>query len=90
MPIQRVETGAEEREVHFARRQDDTYPHLLRLCMDFNFRVVEQDTGFQLAPQACAAITPAFTELAELERHVQQNMVDILHSYLCDDGLLTH
>ncbi|UTA48194.1 hypothetical protein L1F30_01320 [Simiduia sp. 21SJ11W-1] len=90
MPIQIVETGAGEKEVHFASRQDAIYPHLMRLCMDFNFRVVEHGNQFSLAPQEAGSITPAFNDLDALEAHVHQHMVDILHDYLCSDGALTH
>ncbi|MBB3166845.1 hypothetical protein [Simiduia aestuariiviva] len=91
MSIRPVEVSAGEKEVHFASRQETLYPHLMRLCMDFNFRVVEH-RGFQLAPQDIHApsITPAFDDLAALESHVHRHMVDILHSYLGGDAALTH
>lgn len=92
MSVQLLETDAGEKEVRFASRQESAYPHLMRLCMDFNFRVRQCDAHlYQLMPdQHHSPITPAFSKLESLEAHVRQHMVDILHNYLCGEQDTTH
>ena len=93
MSVQLLEADAGEKEVHFASRQESVYPNLMRLCMDFNFKV-RQCTSHRfhltLEDQPRASITPAFEHLEALEAHVHQHMVDILHGYLCGDHPLAH
>jgi hypothetical protein len=87
MTIQLMATRAGEREVRFTDRQETTYPHLMRLCLDFNFRVLQRGANsYQLSTDDAAIMTPAFDQLAALECHVHQHLVDILHSYLAVDA----
>lgn len=78
---QTLTAAAGDKEVQFINRQESAFPHLMRLCMDFNFRVVDSENQFRLTT-ACETITPAFASLTELESYVHGNMVDILHDYL--------
>ncbi|AFU99390.2 hypothetical protein [Simiduia agarivorans] len=75
-------TGSENKEVQFASRQESVFPHLMRLCMDFSLRVIDDKAQFHLRASQGNPITPAFDSLEALERHVHANMVDILHGYL--------
>lgn len=83
------------REICFNNRQESMYPHLMRFCLDFKFRVLQLitareppanrhfvlvDAGYSGDPQA--AITPACANLERLEEYVRQRQVDILHNYL--------
>lgn len=84
------------REVQFLDRQESRFPHLMRLSMDFSFRVLENlktDTAdlpnksYTLVTddyRRCdnAAITDDFECLSSLNEHVGTNMVEILHDYL--------
>lgn len=84
------------REIRFLDRQTSNYPNLMRLCLDFDFCVVQlmHKTKVPAASQsfllttkdyrttASAAITPAFANLAQLENYVTHHQVDILHDYL--------
>lgn len=92
MSVQLLETDAGEKEVRFASRQESAYPHLMRLCLDFNFRVRQCHTHqYQLVlHHHQTPITPAFSKLESLEAHVHQHMVDILHNYLCGEQDTTH
>ncbi|MDO3387373.1 hypothetical protein QWI17_16145 [Gilvimarinus sp. SDUM040013] len=86
------------REIRFNNRQESIYPNLMRFCLDFKFKVLqlllspESETA---APRRVVvltkadfsgdpdfAITPAFSELEQLEHYVCDNQVDILHDYL--------
>lgn len=100
MPEVQVFTNAVlgSREIRLNNRQESMYPHLMRFCMDFKFRVLQlllnessdQKPGtrpFILVPadyggDPQTAITPAYTELGQLEDHVRKSQVDILHDYL--------
>ena len=92
MPLsQQIQNHAGDMEVHIATRQESTFPHLSRLCTDFNFQVVQSPTdssqGFRLTIKEHdfeRQITPAFTDLELLESHVCNNLVDILHNYVFD------
>lgn len=82
-----IATG--DMEVQFANRQESLFPHLMRLCMDFNFRVVKSKPTspehYCLTARdhdQSRAITPAFAQLEQLEQHVHSHMVDILHEYV--------
>ena len=81
------------REVQFLNRQESRFPHLLRLSMDFSFRILEVTSNLNY--EKCFVlvtddyrqvdiepITPSFSTLRELNEHVGANMVDILHDYL--------
>ncbi len=81
------------REVRFLNRQETRFPHLLRLCMDFSFRVLETvdqsalNKRFLLVTDDyrhvdIEAISPFCDSLTELDSYVASNMVDILHDYL--------
>lgn len=84
------------REIRFLDRQTSNYPNLMRLCLDFDFCVVQllhktkvpaASKSFVLTTQdyrttPSAAITPAFANLNQLEDYVTHHQVDILHDYL--------
>ncbi len=81
------------REIRFLNRQETRFPHLMRLSMDFNFRVLEvlNQTRHPLKQYVLVtedyrsdgdSITPAFTSMQTLNQYVGDNMVDILHDYL--------
>ncbi|WP_439133938.1 hypothetical protein [Pseudomaricurvus sp.] len=81
------------RKVQFLNRQESLFPHLLRLSMDFSFHVLEllsnsPEKGKQYTLAAddffneTNAVTPLFSSLHELNQHVGEQMVDILHDYL--------
>ncbi|MGD8175945.1 hypothetical protein [Marinimicrobium sp. ARAG 43.8] len=84
------------REIQFIDRQETNYPNLMRLCLDFDFCVLQllhstgvptANTSFILATQdyrltPTAAISPAFAQLDQLEAYVHLHQVDILHNYL--------
>lgn len=81
------------REVQFLNRQESRFPHLLRLSMDFSFRILEVATkttfnkSFVLVTDDyrqvdIEPITPVLSTLSELNEYVGNNMVDILHDYL--------
>ncbi len=84
------------REIRFIDRQESNYPNLMRLCMDFDFRVLQLlhktpiptanksfvlvTKDYRLTPTA--AISPAFATIEQLESYVHLHQVDILHNYL--------
>ena len=84
------------REIHLIDRQETNYPNLMRLCLDFDFCVLQLlhktpvptanksfvlvTRDYRLTPTA--AISPAFAELEQLETYVHLHQVDILHDYL--------
>lgn len=84
------------REIRFLSREESNYPNLMRLCLDFDFRVLQLlhktpvptanksfvlvTRDYRLTPTA--AISPAFAELGQLEQYVHRHQVDILHDYL--------
>ncbi len=83
------------REIRFLDRQESNYPHLMRLALDFGFRVLEtlqvkKDQpvkSFVLVTDDyrtidTEAISPNFESLKALDSHIGENMVDILHDYL--------
>jgi hypothetical protein len=83
------------REIRFLDRQESNYPHLMRLALDFGFRVLEtlqvkKDQpvkSFVLVTDDyrtidTEAISPNFESLKALDSHIGDNMVDILHDYL--------
>jgi hypothetical protein len=84
------------REIRFLDRQSSNYPSLMRLCLDFDFCVIQllhetsassASKSFVLATQdyrttPTAAITPTFANMAQLEEYVTHHQVDILHDYL--------
>lgn len=84
------------REVRFNNRQESMYPHLMRLCMDFKFRVLQlllannapDNTKAFILVEAnyngdpLTAMTPPTRNLQQLETLVRQHQIDILHSYL--------
>ncbi len=84
------------REIRFLDRQESNYPNLMRLCLDFDFvviqllhntRVVAASKSFVLSTKdyrtsPTAAITPGFANLEQLESYVTHHQVDILHDYL--------
>lgn len=84
------------REIRFLDRQSTNYPNLMRLCLDFDFCVLQllhnseaptEGKSFVVAAQdyrtaPTAAITPACASLEQLEEYITHHMVDILHDYL--------
>lgn len=84
------------REIRFIDRQETNFPNLMRLCMDFDFCVLQLlhrtsvpaanksfvlvTRDYRLTPTA--AISPSFAELEQLETYVRTHQVDILHDYL--------
>ncbi|MDQ2076498.1 hypothetical protein [Marinimicrobium sp. ABcell2] len=84
------------REIRFLDRQTTNYPNLMRLCLDFDFCVIQllhktsvpsASKSFVLTTQdyrttPTAAITPAFANMTQLEDYVTHHQVDILHDYL--------
>jgi hypothetical protein len=80
------------KEIRFVSRQESTYPQLMRMCLDFDFRVLQipgssspqqfvLSTG-HLDSANDAAMTPPFESLLQLDAYVARNQVDILHQYL--------
>lgn len=81
------------RELQFLSREESLFPHLLRLSLDFNFRVLEclgrtpeAAKQYLLAADdftsGTETITPVFPSLKELNQYVGEHMIDILHDYL--------
>ncbi len=83
------------REIRFLDRQESNYPHLMRLALDFGFRVLETLQVKKDQPVKSfvvvtddyrtidtEAISPTFESLKALDSHIGDNMVDILHDYL--------
>lgn len=81
------------RELQFLSREESLFPHLLRLSLDFNFRVLEclnrstvPTKLYLLAADDFSSgtetVTPAFASLKELNQYVGEHMIDILHDYL--------
>lgn len=82
------------REVQFLNREQSRFPHLLRLSLDFSFRVLEiiQQSDSPTKSYVLItddyrqvdieAISPDFSTLGALNEYVGENMVDILHDYL--------
>jgi len=84
------------REIQFLDRQESRFPHLMRLSMDFSFRVLERlkmDTDGATIKRYTlvtndyrrsdeAPITDDFESLQYLNEHVGNNMIEILHDYL--------
>ncbi len=80
-------------------RELKLYPHLERLCEDFGLVVAKGvDARGAKAASADAVslavnyvektqyLTPLFSSMRQLEAFVADNMVDILHGYLCGDA----
>ena len=93
--LQQGEIALGAKEIRMLSRQESKYPQLTRLCCDFDFHTLEVITTeddmpikrFLLAAQSypskeTQAITPGFAKLSELEKHVNTDMVNILHDYL--------
>jgi len=77
----------------------ESYPNLDRLCADFGLVVAKGvDARGAKAASADAVslavnyvektqyLTPLFSSMRQLEAFVADNMVDILHGYLCGDA----
>jgi hypothetical protein len=86
------------REIAFAPQHRSGFTQLLRLCTDFDFKVLQLQRK-QLEPISAApltlvlasrhwetglwhAATPDFSSLTALEKYVLKHQVDILHSHL--------
>jgi len=92
--IQDSQVGS--REIQFLDRQESRFPHLMRLSKDFSFHVLERlklsEDGANIKHYAlvtndyrradAAPITDDFESLQNLNEHVGNNMVEILHDYL--------
>jgi hypothetical protein len=76
----------------------EVYPHIERLCEDFGLVVVEGVDAREAKTSSASAVslavnyvektqylTPLFASMRQLEAFVADNMVDILHGYLCGD-----
>lgn len=83
------------REIQFLTREDTRFPNLMRVCADFNFRVLETLSLSDTTPQKSfvlvtddyrqtdiQAIAPHCSTLKALDAHVEKHMTDILHDYL--------
>ena len=81
-------------EIQFLSRDEEDYPQLMRLCLDFDFHVhtIVDNTSQanrryvvtykSLNDQRSSAITPPFSSLVALERYTNDNIIDILHDTL--------
>ena len=79
------------KEVQFLSRDEHDYPQLMRLCLDFDFRVLgvnaNSATQYLISDkhyrdQDLNPITPLFNSLAELEHYTNAHIIDILHDTL--------
>lgn len=86
------------REIRFLDRKESNFPNLMRLCMDFEFCVLQLQhkphgdntpdaqafvlTTHDYRTNDTPAITPICDTLNALEDYVTQHQVDILHDYL--------
>lgn len=66
--------------------------HIERLCVDFGLEVLRgsatNKAAFSLAVKCgenFQRLTPHFPSMPQLETFVADNMVDILHNYLCSE-----
>lgn len=100
MPNQPLKTAEllGSREIRFIDRKESNYPNLMRMCMDFDFCVLQLQHRLNDANPADAqafvltthdyrtnptpAITPICETLDSLEDYVTRHQVDILHDYL--------
>lgn len=82
-------------EVSFISKDEENYPQLTRLFLDFGFRVLavpspgdNVDTrylitfGDMTSSAQRSAVTPAFPSLSELEAYTDEHIIDILHGTL--------
>ena len=88
---QPVQSNAGDMDVQIVSRQESHFPHLTRLCTDFSFQVsqinVDGCDSYRLTiveGKKERNITPAFSNMEQLEGHIQSHLVDILHSYVFD------
>lgn len=76
-------------------RDQAVFPNLMRLHLDFGFRIVQQmniqtlsNTYFLSAASACAdtaiAVTPPQPSLRALDTYARAHMTDLLYDYLFD------
>ncbi len=84
-------------EIQFISRDEQDYPQLTRLCIDFDFRVLgvnpnpsADQTQYLISDkhyreQDLAPITPLFDSLAELERYTNAHIIDILQDSLFEE-----
>lgn len=83
-------------------RNERRYPHIERLCTDFGLQVAKCPDADGMQPSGSSAfslavhyvgntqyLTPLFSSMRQLEAFVADNMVDILHGYLCGDADLS-
>ncbi|GAA6151016.1 hypothetical protein [Pseudoteredinibacter isoporae] len=78
-----------EMEFAFDGQQEAQYPMLLRMQQDFDFKIMQQDSGYLLSTREyldieSVEVSPLFQTLEALEHYINKNMVDILYSYLFD------
>ncbi len=87
------------REVQFLSRDELDYPQLMRLCLDFDFRVLgvlnegqdQRNTRYLISDKHYRdhdlnPITPLFDSLEELEHYTNAHIIDILHDTLFEDS----
>ena len=81
------------KEIQFLSRDEVDYPQLMRLCLDFNFRVLgvnsteHRKTQYLISnreyrSQELNPITPLFDSLTELEHYTNAHIIDILSDTL--------
>lgn len=81
-------------------RHNPRFPNLMRLHLDFGFRIVEQFQAAQASsrylltseaetPDDIRSVAPAQQSLEALEQFVRENMTDLLYNYLFD-GEIVH
>lgn len=82
------------RQINFLIRDEETYPQLTRLYLDFDFRVLaiaSAKTGIEKRylisyrnshDMHTTAVSPAFDSLPDLEEYTDDNIIEILHETL--------
>lgn len=84
------------KELTFIAEDEEHYPQLTRLFLDFDFRVfaigeINQNDRFLVTyrnfhDHHAAAVTPAFSTLAALEAHCDKHIIKILRDTLFSDS----
>lgn len=81
-------------QINFLSRDEETYPQLTRLYLDFNFRVLAiasakagVDKQYLISYRNThdihsTAVSPAFDSLPDLEEYTNDNIIEILHETL--------
>lgn len=81
-------------EIRFLSKDEETYPQLTRLSLDFDFRILTIASSDSAIKKQylityrdsrdvhTTAITPAFESLPDLEEYTNDNIIEILHDTL--------